>query len=287
MNGRVLSTENILSNDDPGMKPKKKKIRNYSFQKSKRLPIDKMTEINGIRIPSMPGSCYHAIIATLARNKDKFCSWEKIIEGTHYHMRMYGGEKSWKKFINKNQVKSHQQRIKDNTHTLTRTGKDCYGYRLHEQGMCIYYFKDGAMLLTGGNLSASENGQYGVVFPDGRDLQTRYRGTTMTHKEYVRFLGKGLIDKTGKVLDAAGLKRMRAVGSEEDLSPKESESESKSHVCVILESTFDQHTAERLEKLGFEVEQAFGNELIGLVLTSQMQKLKADLDVKEVEISGE
>ena len=198
-------------------------------------------------------------------------------------MRMYGGEKSWEKFINKNQVKSHQQRVKDNTHTLTRTGKDCYGYRLHEQGMCIYYFKDGAMLLTGGNLNALENGQYSVVFPDGRDLQTRYRGTTMTYKEYVRFLEKGLIDKTGKVLDVDGVKRMRAVGSEEDSNSEET----KSHVCVILENTFDQQTAERLEKLGFEVEQAFGNELIGLVLTSQMQKLKADSDVKEVEVSGD
>ena len=108
---RVLPTENILSDE-----PKKKKIRNYSFQHSKRLPVENMTEVNGIKIPSMPGSCYHAIIAALAEYKDKFCSWDKLIEMTQRNMRMYGGQKAWNKFAAKSKVKSCQQRIKDNTH---------------------------------------------------------------------------------------------------------------------------------------------------------------------------
>lgn len=282
---RVLPSENILSTDPPGSKPKpkplKKKNRNYSFQKSKRLPLEKMTEANGIKIPSMPGSCYHAIISALADYKDKFCPWEKIIELTHRYMRMYGGQSAWEKFKGKNNVKSYQQRIKDNTHTLTRTGRDCYGFRLHEQGMCIYYFKDGAMLLTGGTLK-NDTDKYDVIFSDGRRLQTRYRGTTMTYKEYKKFLEKGLIDKTGRILDAFGIKKMRAEGEYVEQSQHE-----EVNVCIELEATFNQATAVRLEKLGLKVEQGLENELIGKIDRSNLEALRLDVDVKEVEVSGE
>lgn len=276
---RVLPTENLLSDELP-----KKKVRNYSFQHSKRLPVEKMTEVNGIRIPSMPGSCYHAIIAALAECKDKFCSWDKLIELTQRNMRMYGGQKSWDKFADKNNVKSYQQRIKDNTHTLTRTGRDCYGYRLHEQGMCIYYFKDGAMLLTDGQLTAdgkSGSDAYDVVFSDGRRLQTRYRGTTMTYKEYKRFLEKKFIDVTGRIINSNGIKKMRALGGAVDMSVE------TVHVCVILNDTFDQNTAVRLERVGLEVEQGLGNELIGNAPCSIISELRKDIDVKKVEVSGE
>jgi len=278
---RVLPTENMLSDKNYRVE-KKKKIRNYSFQQSKRLPLDKMTTVHGIKIPSMPGSCYHAIIATLAEHKDKFCTWDKIIERTHQNMRKYGGQEAWGKFIGKNNVKSYEQRIKDNAHTLTRTGRDCYGYRLHEQGMCIYYFKDGAMLVTGGQLK-NENDKYDVIFPDGKRLQTRYRGTTMTYKEYKKFLDSGLIDSTGKILDAGGIKKFR---SEID-SEKMDRPEQLVHVCVELEESFDQHTALRLEGIGLQVDEGLGNELIGVISSSRLEMLKADLDVKTVEISGE
>lgn len=274
---RVLPNENLLSDE----LPKRKKIRNYSFQESKRLPLEKMTEINGIKIPSMPGSCYHAIIAALAEYKDRFCSWNKLIEMTERNMRMYGGQQSWDKFVQKGNVKSsYKQRIKDNTHTLTRTGRDCYGYRLHEQGMCIYYFKDGAMLITGGELKNGSDA-YDVVFPDGRRLQTRYRGTTMTHKEYKRFLEKGYIDATGRVTNPEGIKKMRS-NKEPDIPDA-----GCVQVCITLNESFDQNTAIRLEQLGLEVEQALGNELIGRIPSSSIPNLRSDVDVGEVEVSGE
>lgn len=274
---RVLPTENLLSDELP-----KKKVRNYSFQDSKRLPIEKMTEVNGIKIPSMPGSCYHAIIAALAEHRDKFCSWNKLIELTQRNMRMYGGEKSWNKFIEKSNVKSCEQRIKDNTHTLTRTGRDCYGYRLHERGMCIYYFKDGAMLLTGGQLQNDGDDAYDVIFPNGHRLQIRYRGTTMTYKEYKRFLEKHFIDITGRIINSNGIKKMRALKD-----TIETPLDEMVHVCVILNDTFDQDTAIRLERAGLEVEQGLGNELIGTAPSSSINELKKDLDVKGVEVSGE
>lgn len=280
----VLPTENILS-DALTAKKTNKKIRNYSFQKSRRLPPEKMTNIGGIKIPSMPGSCYHAIMATLVVNKDKFCSWQKIIDGTHHHMRMYGGEQAWQKFIDKGNVKSYEQRIKDNAHTLTRSGKDCYGFRLHEQGMCIYYFKDGALLITGGELTLSGEDKYDVIFASGHRLQTRYRGTTMTYREYLKFLECKLINKSGKILNVAGLKRFRdQSNSKEGISEVSS---SESHVCVILDDGFDQYTANRLEGLGLQVEQALGNELIGSIRTSCLEVLRTDKDVKEVEVSGD
>lgn len=280
--GRILPTENILSDDIHNLTRAKK--RNYSFQRSKRLPAEKMTPVNGIKVPSMPGSCYHAIIAALAENKDKFCNWEKIISLTEKNMCKYGGKRSWNKFVAKGNVKSYQQRIKDNAHTLTRTGRDCYGYRLHEQGMCIYYFKDGAMLLVDGKFVRNED-TYEVIFADGRHLQTRYRGTTMTYKEYRKFLEKKYIDNSGKVLNPSGIKKLRAENAITEAVFEENNL--LVNVCVVLEDSFGQATALRLEKMGLKVEEGLGNELIGTVPRGKVEMIREDPDVCGIEVSGD
>jgi len=269
------------------MPEKKGKTRNYSFKHSKRLPPAKMTELNGIRIPSMPGSCYHAIICALAETKDQFLPWNRIVERTEKYIRQYGGPKAWERFRGKEDVKSFEQRIKDNTHTLTRMGRDCYGYRLHEQGMCIYFFKDGAMLVTGGQLK-KKSGSYEVVFSDGRTNQIRYRGTTMTNKEYKRFLELGFVTASGKILDAEGIRKFRAdlnkKAVEAQRVPSEKETGDLMPVAITLEDTADQETAVRLEALGVIVNEAQDNALLGLVPPDKLDDLLLDKDVRDVEI---
>jgi len=260
------------------------KVRNYSFQASKRLPVDKMTEVNGIKIPSMPGSCYHAIICALAESKDQFVPWDKIFDRTEKYMRQYGGDKSWEKFKNKSQVKSCHQRIKDNAHTLTRSGRDCYGFRLHEKGMVIYFFKDGAVLFTGGEFK--QNGSsYSVEFSDGKQLQVRYRGTTMTFKEYKRFLDAGLIDASGTILDAEGIREMRAksnapVGPVPTLKAPAKPKIVK--VSVILDESYSQETADRLEGMGLVVTSSDDNEIGGDLPYDRIDDLTNDVDVLDV-----
>lgn len=265
--------------------PRKPKIRNYSFQSSRRLPNDKMTEVNGIKIPSMPGSCYHAIICALAESKDQFVPWNRLIERSEKYMCQYGGQQAWEKFKSKSKVKSHEQRIKDNCHTLTRSGRDCYGYRLHERGMAIYFFKDGAMLVTGGRLRKTDKG-YQVEFDDGRGLQVRYRGTTMTYKEYKRFLELGLIDPSAKILDADRIRKLRAELSKkaEETVPSALITQKQSTVSIVLEETYDQDTANRLEALGVTVNRAERNSLIANMPTEKINDLLGDKDVKDVEI---
>lgn len=260
------------------------KARNYSFLESRRLPYDKMTEVSGIKIPAIPGSSYHAIIASLAENKDKFTSWTKIIYLTKKNMRKYGGENSWSQFELKKNVKPPDQRIKDNAHTLTRSGRDCYGRRLHEMGCTIYFFKDGAMLVTGGSFLPKNDG-YEVVFPDGRGLQKRYRGTTMTYKEYKKFLDNEFIDSSGTVIDHDAIRRSRSNGVFTSEIPEFFEEESI-QVCVTLNSSFGQSTAYRLEQLGLVVEQASGNELIGSVHPASFENIKNDRDVKTIDFSS-
>ncbi len=259
------------------------KVRNYSFQNSKRLPEKSMTEVNGIKIPSMAGSCYHAILCALAENKDKFCMWDKIISSTERFMCKYGGAESWKKFCSKSNVKNYKQRIKDNAHTLTRTGKDCYGFRLHERGMCIYYFKDGAMLVTGGTFRTSDNISYDLDFPDGRHIQKRYRGTTMTSREYRRFLDTGLIDESGNVLNAEGIKKIRSQKRVTHSKIKDSHSNNGMlQVSVTLDDSFDQSTANRLESIGLVVDHCEGSDIIGSIAPNRMKDLQLDVDVLEV-----
>lgn len=268
--------------DSAAGKPRKPKIRNYSFQHSKRLPENKMTEINGVKIPSMPGSCYHAIICALAQNKNKLVPWGRLIELTERYMRQYGGTDAWEKFKNKSNVKTYQQRIKDNTHTLTRTGKDCYGYRLHERGMAIYFFKDGSTLFTAGTM-IQKGDDYDVKFADGRGLQVRYRGTTMTSKEYKRFLELNLIDASGRIVDANGIRKFRAQRKNASDTTLEV---SDVQVCVKLGSTASQKTADRLEGMGFVVEEAVDNELIGRIPSDRLDDLQSDVDIEHVESAG-
>lgn len=266
-----------------------KKQRNYSFARSRRLPVEKMTEVNGIKIPSMPGSCYHAIISALATHKNKFCGWEKIIDLTEKCIRQYGGNAAWDKFVAKSGVKGYKQRVKDNTHTLTRTGKDCYGYRLHERGMAIYFFKDGAILFTNGFMH-QEGNDYTVIFTDGRQLQRRYRGTTMTYAEYKRFLDDGYIDINGGLLKPDAIRESRS-GLIPDLDevelPLVEEQNENVQVCVTLVETYDQGTANRLDEIGFIVEQALENELIGSIPKENLSKLQNDNDVIDVVVMGE
>lgn len=265
------------------MNRKSKKIRNYSFRESKRLPLERMIEINGVRIPSMPGSCYHAIMCSLASHKDKFIVWDRLYELVEKYMCQYGGPRCWDRFKNKSNAKTYQQRIKDNTHTLTRTGKDCYGFRLHEQGMAIYFFKDGAILFTGGTYH-KRGEKYDVSFPDGRHLQVRYRGTTMTMKEYKKFLELNLIDASGKILDHPAIRQLRKESHEHDAGSEVSGETIE--VCIVLSDGFDQATANRLEKLGLIVDEVHSNEVIGQLPRTRLAELKNDKDVREVEIAG-
>jgi len=257
------------------------KIRNYSFQSSKRLPENRMTEINGVVVPSMPGSCYHAIICTLAENKDQFCPWDRLIAKAEKYMRQYGGDGSWAKFRNKPMVKNYKQRIKDNTHTLTRCGKDCYGRRLHERGMAIYFFQDGATLFTGGEFKVGKNDKYKVEFSDGRGLQTRYRGTTMTYREYKKFYSSGFIKINGETKDTEGIRelRMRAIAS----IPTSASEQRRVKVSISLDESYNQETAGRLESLGLLVNGTDETGIIGTVPHDKISLLREDCDVLSVE----
>lgn len=269
-------------------KTRKPKNRNYSFSESKRLPLEKMTEVNSVKIPSVPGSCYHAIICALADHKDNFLSWDRVIELVERYMRQFGGVEAWDKFKAKKGVKTYEQRIKDNTHTLTRTGRDCYGYRLHELGMAIYFFKDGATLLTGGQFE-KQGSSYDVKFPDGRGLQVRYRGTTMTSKEYKRFLEAGFIDSSARILNIAGIRKMRReLAAVDNGQLPQSQEPTHSHVMnvsITLHEDFDQNTATRLEQIGLVVNRADENELVGQITSDKLGKLESDEDVMGVEIA--
>ena len=256
------------------------KVRNYSFQSSKRLPENRMTEVNGVKIPSMPGSCYHAIMCTLAESKDQFCSWHKIVERTEYFMRMYGGDESWERFRNKNHVKTCEQRIKDNAHTLTRSGRDCYGYRLHERGMAIYFFKDGAILYTGGQFVKTNPG-YQVQFNDGKQLQVRYRGTTMTFKEYRRFLELEYIDPSGKLHKPDLIHKFR---NEASVSKKEQD-KNRVKVSITLDESYNQGTACRLQSLGLIVTGSENNEIGGTLPKDKVDRVLQDADVVDVVIA--
>ena len=167
--------------------------KKYSFQNSKRLPEERMTLIGDIQVPAVPGTSHHAILCALIDNKNKFVTWKKIVKLVEEYMVMYGGEEVWKKFLGRKRKDNNEtilKKVKTNTHTLTKTGKNCYGYRLHERGIVIYYFKDGAMARTGGRfISAKRRKPYNVRFHVGTGLQLGIDEKIMSYREYKDFYG--------------------------------------------------------------------------------------------------
>jgi len=270
-----------------------KKKRNYSMKASRRLPEEKMTETNGIKIPAVPGTCYHALICSLAQYKDQFCTWEKIYELTERYMRQYGGSESWESFYERGgDPESVRRRIRENLYTLTRTGKTCYSLRLHERGLCIYSFDDGAILLTGG-LYEKKGRSYSLIFPDGRSIQKRHRGRTFSYREYQRLVERNALTPSCEIVDKDRMKKEIAALKAED-SHEEStdglndifsqEDDKIAQVVIVLDDSYDQQTAYRLESLGLVVEQASGKDLIGSMPASNVERLRQDKDVAEVSV---
>lgn len=266
--------------------------RNHSFINSKKLPESKMTEINSVKIPAMPGSSYHAIICTLAEYKDKVVPWTKIFDRVEKYIRQYGGVESWEKFFKKVDVKSYQKRVELNVYALTRSGANCYGYRLHERGMAIYVFKDGVMLVTGGKLTKSGS-KYNVIFPDGRKLQqkTKGRNKLLTSSEYNRFVELGHITPSCEIVDSKAIARHRK-GIENglqmetllDLEDKTIETEFYLEVCVTVSEDCDQNTAYRFESIGFMVDNTMDDEIFGKIPEENLSILVEDEDVLDVEV---
>ena len=157
-----------------------------------------MTVINDIFVPAIPGTCYHAILCSLLENKNKLVSWNRLKQMVERNLLLYGGEQSLSKFCARKSVGKNPEfvlkKIKTNTHTLTRTGKNCYGYRLHVRGIAIYYFSDGSMARTGGKFLASR-GRYDIRFKDGTGFQKRNRGRIMSYREYKDFVGNNWYDE--------------------------------------------------------------------------------------------
>lgn len=184
-----------------------KRIRSYHWnENSKRLSPNKVSTVNGVSIRYEPGSCYHAIIYYLAKNKNTFCTWNDIVAKVQRYMMQFGGEKAWNQFKNKKRTKPFQQRIKDNVRILTRSGLNCFGHRLHEVGSAIYCFSDGALLKTNGKPSlANEN--FNIIFPDGSGFQTKYRGKSYTYNQYVQYVKNNWMNSSGTILDIQSIRK--------------------------------------------------------------------------------
>ena len=209
-------------------------------------------------------------------------------------MKKYGGPEAWNKFVGKKNVNNTwNDRIRENCHTLTRRGKDCYGYRMHELGCAIYFFKDGAILYTGGKL-VRKSGKYNVEFPDGRALQYRSRGTTMTFKEYKEFLELGLVDINSKILFPNKVSQLRnkyaarldAYKRQKEAAIKVEAENRMMQVCLKLKGGFSQATADRLEQIGLVVEEVMDDEIIGNIVEEQVEVLRQDEGVEEMEVAA-
>jgi len=189
----------------------KKSTRKKKKTRRSQQKIEKFTYINGIPIPASPGGCYHAIIASLSSNKDKFCFWKRIFELAERYIIQFGGDIAWKKF----DTGDVHEKIKHNTSILTQTGKKTPGYRMHQMGMTIYYFQDGAIIFTGG-VFERRGPKYNVKFKNGRGLQKRYKGLSIRHRDYNRYVIEKAMDNSGNIVNHKKFQEIKQQIKEEE-----------------------------------------------------------------------
>ena len=122
-----------------------------------------------------------------------------------------------------------------------------------------------------------------MKFSGDRGLQARYRGTTMTSKEYKRFLDAGYIDPSGSILDSKGIKdfRNRVLSNRSAVAAPTTPERVK--VTIILDDNYDQQTATRLELLGVVVLNSRENEIDATISADKVDEVRLDLDVLDVE----
>jgi len=106
----------------------------------------------------------------------------------------------------------------------------------------------------------------------------------MTSREYKRFLEAGYINKNGKILNADEIRKFRSRKKDQvdldDFDPDPNNLQ----VYVSLGDEVNQNTALRLENLGFIVEQAIDKEVIGRIPAENLESLKTDQDIINVEV---
>lgn len=179
-------------------------LRNYVHKKfgvdsadSVEFLNDNITIINGVPVPATCGSLFHSILCSMAEQKDKFCIWPKLANKTQEYFRKYAGYEEWYRNFIKAGYDVFEKKVQYSVQTLTKSGKKEYGYRLHELGMCIYMFKDGSILYTGGKFIKKKGMGYSIEFDDGKSLQVKIKGLTLTRQQFKYLLVHNVIDSSG------------------------------------------------------------------------------------------
>ncbi len=208
-----------------------------------------MTVVNGVVIPAVPGSCYHAILCAMAEQRDKFCPWQRLIDRSQFYLRKYGGYDVWCQYVKKSGVKPFEKRIRENVHTLTRSGKHCYGYRLHEQGMCVYMFRDGICLFTGGDFEKKRGTGYSLHFTDGKTIQKRYKGLSLTRSEYRYLLSEHVIDISCTLLPEKNIKDLKDKLKEMEAARSEMGERQVIHASTSASAPFSPEMLSRMRQV--------------------------------------
>lgn len=237
-----------------------------------------MTVMEGFKIPSYAGSCYHAIICALISKRNHFCNWEMLYNLTEKYMILFGGQDTWNIFKNKQDCsRDYKKRIRENAYTLTRCGKHCYGYRLHELGMVIYMFRDGVILFTDGKFIRM-NDIYYVVFPNGRTLQVKRQGQSYLYSDFEKYINSKVMSISGKIFDVKYFNKHRK------LFKYGSYANSKLKVAIELNDSFDQETANRFEALNLKVYKFDSLVVYGWIPSKNLSGLLNDKDIKTIRI---
>jgi len=141
---------------------------------SRRFPASRMTLIADISIPAACGTINHAIICSLLENKNKFVAWSKLERLVQTNLVQYGGLDALKKFVKKCGKKPIIDVIKDTIKKLSLS-PTCFNNKtaneLHERGVGVFLFSDGALAKTGGKCTHRGEKTF-IKFTNGLSIQT-------------------------------------------------------------------------------------------------------------------
>lgn len=213
-------------------------LRNYVHKKfnidsadSVEFLHSNITIVNGVPVPATCGSLFHSILCSFSEQKDKFCTWLKLADKTQDYYRKYAGYEEWTRLYYKPGIEIFEKKVQYSVHTLTKVGKKEYGYRLHELGMCIYTFKDGAVLHTGGKFIKKKGMGYSLEFDDGKEMQAKITGLVLTRQQYKYLLTHKVINSSGELIGkntvVSAKKKIAEMESQIEMFNQEKEAKAK------------------------------------------------------------
>lgn len=144
---------------------------------------------NDVLIPAVPATLGHAVLCAMADSKNRFARWDKLYRLASNFLVQYGGEEAAQDADD-----AWKSRVRSVIRSMSKipAAKGSMAWRLHEHGMAVVVFADGAVLRVNGWIDRKPRcRRYVMAFPDGTVLEGN-QDSELTYRRFKEMMSQPL-----------------------------------------------------------------------------------------------